>query len=149
MRKTALLFVVLFLVAFSASAFAKDICVNNGSSLIKFDNVRLLKGKTTPLSGEFHPGGGDANLPFIGSVTLDADGVTTRIHIISSYGNGAISCMWAMTGDKSFNASGNFDNVPFASTPDGAETWTNISCASPFPAAGPRASGTIAAGIPE
>lgn len=82
-------------------AFAKDLCVQNiFGQLLKFDNVKLLKGKTTALVGRFHPAGSDTNTPVNGVLTVDSDNVTTRIGIVS-FPIGAVSSVgWTMTGDK-------------------------------------------------
>jgi hypothetical protein len=136
MRKIALLFAVLFVVATVAPASAGNVCVENiFGQLFRFDNVPLLgKGKTFSLRGEFHYLGTDVNLPFEGVVTLASDGVTTRIGIITFPGPVTSPVMWSMVGDKKFNATGTWDNAPFGSI-DGNDTWTNVSCAAPFPPA--------------
>jgi hypothetical protein len=138
MRRIALL-VGLFLVGLTTtSAFAKDLCVVNAfGQLVKFDKVQVLKGKTTVLAGRFHGTGGDPNVPFNGAVTLDSDNVTTRIGILAyPVAGGGISVAFSeyMIGDKDFNATGSFDNSPFSGT-DGADIWTSVSCATPFPPA--------------
>jgi len=104
------------LVGISAtSAFALDLCVINGfGQLYKFDTVKLLKNKTTPLTGRFHFSGGNDNKPLFGSVTLDSDNLTVRIFILAE--GSAVQFTESMTGDKHFNALGSFDNAPLGST---------------------------------
>jgi hypothetical protein len=137
MKRIALL-VAIFLVGLTTvPAFAKDLCVQNDfGQLLKFDRVQLLKGKTTVLAGRFHPLADDTNLPFNGAVTLDSDNITTRIGVLSfpDVSGIPVAVGWTMVGDKSFNATGSFDNSPFSGT-DGADIWTHVSCAAPFPPA--------------
>jgi hypothetical protein len=137
MRRIALLVVVVFVGITAGPAFAKDLCVENSfGDVFRFDRVQLLKGKTTVLVGRFHSGGGDPNVPVNGAVTLDSDNVTTRIGILAyPVAGGGISVAFSeyMVGNKSFNATGSFDNSPFDGT-DGADTWTPVSCATLPPA---------------
>ena len=142
MRKMALLFAVLLVVATVAPAFATNICVQNAfGQMFRFSFSGMGKGKTVNVRGEFHQNILDlsVNVPFEGAVTLDIDGVTTRIGIISfpSSPAGSFSAVgWSMVGDKHFNATGDYYNLPFSSaTPSGSDTWTNVSCSSPFPPA--------------
>ena len=136
MRRKALL-VAMFLVGLTtAPAFAKDLCVVNAfGQFFKFDRVQLLKGKTTVLVGRVHPLGDATNLPFNGAVTLDSDNITTRIGIVVYPTDPAfVSAAFLMVGDKNFNADGSFDSSPLSGT-DGADIWTKVSCATPFPPA--------------
>ena len=65
MKKMMLGLTALFVSMSATSAFALDLCVINGfGQLYKFDAVRLLKNKTTPLSGRFHFSGGNDNNRF-------------------------------------------------------------------------------------
>jgi len=140
MRRLVLIVAVFVAAITAAPALAKDICVQNSfSQLFKFDGVKLLKGKTTQLTGRFEAFG--VNVPIDGALTLDSDGVTTRIGILTypNAGGGApTSVMWTMVGDKLFNATGSFDDGALGSI-DGADTWTNVSC-SGFPPAFPNRS---------
>jgi hypothetical protein len=133
--KKLLLAVAVFLFSTSAtSAFAKDLCVvNNFGQLFKFDNVKLLKGKTTPLVGRIHPFGSDFNQPITGSVTLDSDNATVRISIlgIPLPGSGLVSFVASMIGDKNFNALGQFDNAPLE-TLTNSDAWTAVPCIQGF-----------------
>ena len=72
MKRMMLVLAALFVSMSATSAFALDLCViNTFGQLYKFDTVRLLKNKTTPLTGRFHFSGGNDNKPIFGSVTLD------------------------------------------------------------------------------
>ena len=130
MKKMMLAFAALLVSMSATSAFALDLCVINGfGQLYKFDTVRLLKNKTTPLSGRFHFAGGNDNKPIFGSVTLDSDNLTVRIFILSE--GSAVQFSESMTGDKKFNALGSYDNAPLGST-TGASAWANIPCTTGF-----------------
>ena len=134
MKRMMLVLAALFVSMSATSAFALDLCVINGfGQLYKFDTVKLLKNKTTPLSGRFHFSGGNDNKPILGSVTLDSDNLTVRIFILSE--GSAVQFSESMTGDKHFNAVGSFDNAPLGST-TGGSVWANIPCTTGlFPAA--------------
>jgi hypothetical protein len=138
MKKLLLGVAVLVLSMTATSAFAKDLCVlNTFGQLFKFDGVKLLKGKTAPLVGRFHPTGGDFNQPVNGSVTLDGDNVTVRVSIVGVplAGSGLLPFIESMIGDKNFNAVGQFDNAPFGAL-TGADAWFAVPCvAGIFPAA--------------
>ena len=126
-RIVPLVVAVLFAVPWGG-ALARDICVANAyGDLYVFNNVKLLKGKTTPLVGRIHFGG-DSNSPVSGSVTLDSDNLTTRIGVIAYPAGIAFTpFIEYMTGDKSFNAGGAYDNGPLGSE-DGTDTWTALDC---------------------
>jgi hypothetical protein len=135
MKKMMLFLAVLFLSASATSAFAVNRCVRNGfGQLFEFDTVKLTKNKTAPLAGRFHFGGDSDNNPAFGAATLDSDGSTVRIFVMT-FGSGA-QVTWLMTGDKFLNATGTFDTAPLAGS-DGADSWTSIPCTSPFPPAFP------------
>ena len=129
--KKMMLGLAALLVSLSAtSALALDLCVINGfGQLYKFDAVRLLKNKTTPLAGRFHFSGGNDNKPLLGSVTLDNDNLTVRIFVLSE--GSAVQFTESMIGDKRFNALGSFDNAPLGST-TGGSAWANIPCTNGF-----------------
>ena len=134
MKKMMLVFAFLFVSMSATSAFALDLCAINGfGQLYKFDNVKLLKNKTTPLTGRFHFSGSNDNKPLFGSATLDNDNLTVRIFILAE--GSAVQFTESMTGDKKFNAVGSFDNAPLGST-TGANTWANIPCTRAFPGRG-------------
>ena len=134
MKRMMLVLAALFVSMSATSAFALDLCViNTFGQLYKFDTVKLLKNKTTPLTGRFHFSGGNDNKPIFGSVTLDSDNLTVRIFILSE--GSAVQFSESMTGDKQFNAIGSFDNAPLGST-TGGSAWGNIPCTTGlFPAA--------------
>lgn len=126
MKKMMLVFAFLFVSMSATSAFALDLCVINGfGQLYKFDAVRLLRNKTTPLTGRFHFLGGEDNKPIMGSVTLDNDNLTVRIFILAE--GSAVQFSESMTGDKKFNALGSYDNAPLGST-TGGSVWASIPC---------------------
>ena len=131
MRRLILVVSVFVAVIMAAPVLAADRCVANiFGQFFRFNGVKLVIGKTTQLAGRFHPGGGAFNLPFDGAVTLDSDGGTTRIGILSypdASGVGTTAVMWTMVGDKLFNATGSFDDDALGSI-DGADTWVPGSC---------------------
>jgi hypothetical protein len=143
MKKIVLLIVVLLVSVTAGPAFAKDLCVGNAfGQLFKFDKVQLLKGKTTTLAGRWHPFADDTNTPVTGAVTLDSDNSTTRIAIISypvGLSGVAVAFSEYMIGDKSFNATGTFDNSPFSGD-DGSDVWTAVDCKTIVPPASPTIS---------
>jgi hypothetical protein len=125
---------VLFVSASATSAFAKDLCVGDSlGNFLKFNNVKLLKGKTTPLVGRYEFGNGN-NTPVFGAVTLDSDNVETRI--VLTYSNVFTNeiAIFTMVGDKSFNATGNYDIDPIGSIDINNASWTNILCSTFLPA---------------
>lgn len=157
MRKFILGLTVLFLSGSPISALAKDICVQNSfGQFLKFDKIKLLTGRTTVFGGRFHGNGDTLNQPFYAAVTVDSDNVTTRIIVTAMPAGDAASVpvAWYMVGDKSFNATGRYDNSPFNANGDGADSWTNSDCAT-FPPAFPSRAPTErtvvgpAPGIPE
>jgi len=133
MKKIMLFLAVLFLSVSTTSAMAKDLCVQGSLGVgFVFNNVKLLKGKTTILTGRVFIG--SSNAPFQGAVTVDSDNVTTRIGVIAYQGTTLIGpVLWDMVGDKFFNATGNADVAPFGSV-FGPDIWTNIPCNTVLPA---------------
>jgi len=141
MRRLILVVSVFVAVIMAAPVLAADRCVANiFGQFFRFNGVKLLIGKTTQLAGRFHPFGDTTNLPFDGAVTLDSDGVTTRIGILTypASGGGVTAVMWTMTGDKLFNAAGSFDDGALGSI-NGADAWLAGSCVG-FPPAFPNSS---------
>ncbi len=129
MKKLMLILAVIIVSMSVTSAFAKDLCVvDNLGHTLKFDGIKLLKGKSTPLVGRLHIGGGVGNGPISGVVTLDSDNETTRI-AVTYYGIslGEVVLLY-LTGDKFFNAAGRYDIVPFVYGGDADYSWTNIPC---------------------
>lgn len=125
MRRFALLLAVIFMCLTEASAFAATRCVSNGfGQFFKFYNVVLQKGKSTQLVGQWVTAGGA--LPLDGVVSLDTDGVTTRVGIITYPGLSLSAVMWSMVGNKVLTGTGNFYNPPFSDA--GADTWTSVNC---------------------
>jgi hypothetical protein len=151
MKKLILALGLLIVSASATSAFAKDLCVDAGGGIrVQFNKVVLLKGKTTLLAGRADVGGN--NVPVVGTLTLDADNVTTRIGVMVYQIPGSwniVGFTMSVVGDKLFNASGFFDNFPLNSNGDGAVTWTSVLCSSVPPAFPSRAVVGPAPGILE
>ena len=155
MRKFILGLTVLFLGASANSVFAKDICASGvvgllPGTLLRFEKVKLLNGKTTPLVGRADINGN--NVPFAGALTVDSDGVTVRIAVTAYQVPGSwnvVGFTMNLVGDKNFNATGFFDNFPLNGNGDGALQIANSDCSS-FPPAFPiREAGKPSAGILE
>jgi hypothetical protein len=138
MKKMMLFLAVLFLSVSATSAFALDLCLQGGAGaagvMFQFNKVVLNKGKTTVLAGRADQAGN--NVPLFGAVTLDSDGVTTRIAVMAFPFTGswnALGFAISMVGDKQFNATGIFDNFPLDTAGD-SMTWTHVLCSTVPPA---------------
>jgi hypothetical protein len=135
MKKLMLILTVLFVGMSANSAFALNLCVTDSIGHdLKFDNVKLPKGKSAPLAGRLNIGGSETNAPLSGVVTVDSDNVTTRIVVeVVHVANGELVRFY-LTGDKAFNASGRFDGLPFNFGGDGNYSWANVPCNTLLPA---------------
>lgn len=127
MKKLMLTLALLIVSMSAASAFAKDLCVidNLGGHVLKFDAVKLLKGKSTALVGRLNFGNSALNTPLSGVLTLDSDNLTTRI--VLTYSSVAINeiAIFTFVGDKNFNATGNYNIIGGSIM---AVSWTSIAC---------------------
>lgn len=128
MKKLLLILAFVIVSMSTTSAFAKDLCVADSLGHVwKFDTIKLLKGKSTPLVGRVNINNDSANNhPVSGAVTLDSDNLTTRIVLTFSHGDLNETIIFSMVGDKSFNATGRFLIIGGAATTP--YTWGNIPC---------------------
>ena len=136
MKKSVFVLAMFLLSASATSVLAKDICVaNQDGKLFKFDNVRLIRNKTTSLVGRIHPAAFllvNNSRPMYGSVTVRGDNAVVEVFVT---GGMLVPTTWHMYLDKNFEGAGRIDRSPYNSGGDDDEFWTNIPCNKLFPPA--------------